>query len=69
MGCFGEVANMMAQFYRAKVQLSHEQEDSTVKRELVLEEDKICSAIYTNWDNVQVTFPGEMIVEGALMQI
>ena len=63
----GEVADMMAQFYRAKVKLPHEKEDSTVILESVLEEDKICSAVDTNGDNVKITFPGEIIVEGALM--
>ena len=60
---------MMAQFYKAKVELPHEKEDSTVRLESALEEDKICSAVGTNGDNVQVTFPSEIIVEGALMQM
>lgn len=58
---------MMAQFCRANVELTHGKEDSTVIMESVLEEDKICSAVDTNGDNVQVTFPREIIVDGALM--
>ena len=65
----GEVVNKIAQFYRAEVEFSHEKENSTVILELVLEEGKICSAIDTNWDNVQDTFPGERIIDGALMQM
>ena len=52
----------MAQFYREKFESPHEKES-------VLEEDKICSAIDTDWDNIQVTFPGDIIVECALMQM
>ena len=66
-GRVGKVADMIAQFYRAKVELPHEKGDSTVILESVLEEDKICSDVDTNGDNVKITFPGEMIVEGALM--
>ena len=68
-GRVGKVAHVMAQFCRAKVELPHGKEDSTVIMESVLEEDKICSAVDTNGDNVQVTFPGEIIVEGTLMQM
>ena len=67
-GRVGKVADMMAQFYKAKVELPHEKEDSTVILESVLEQDKIRSAVGTNGDNVQVTFPSEIIVEGALTQ-
>ena len=62
---FWEVTDTMAQFYRAKVQLSH----SIVILELVLVEDKIFSVLDTNWDNIQVTFPGAISIETALMQI
>ena len=51
-GHVGEITDMMTQFYKAKVELPHEKEDSTVILESVLEEDKICSAVRTNWDNV-----------------
>ena len=68
-GGVGEIADMMTQFYRAKVELPHEKEDSTVILESVLEEDKICNAVGTNWDNVQVMFPGGETVEDALMQM
>ena len=65
-GRIGKVADMVAQFFKVKVELSHEKEDSTVILEPVLEEDKICSAVDTNGENVQVTFPDEITVEGAL---
>ena len=49
--------------------MPHEKEDSTVRLESVLEEDRIYSAVGTNEDNVQARFPSEIIVEGALMQM
>lgn len=69
VGHVGKVADMMTQFYKAKVELPHEKEDSTVILESILEDDKICSAVDTNGDNVQVKFPGEIIVEDALMRM
>ena len=66
-GRVGEVADIVAQFFKAKVELPHEKEDSNVILEAVLEEDKICSAVDTNGENVQVTFPDDITVEGALM--
>ena len=51
-GRVGEVADMVAQFFKAKVELPHEKEDTTVILISVLEEDKICSAVGTNGENV-----------------
>ena len=68
-GRVGEVADMMARFYRAQIELHHENEDSNVILESVLEEHKICSVVDTNGDNAHVMFPSETIVEGALMKM